>query len=313
MNHFYEFISFLFKALTILICVLTVISVIFAQKKKSQDDWVFECLNEKLHKNQHKIIKKFNWKGLKKEFKKLDILHLPKAFILEFNGDIKASQTNQFREEIDLILSIAKPGDEVMIKIQSPGGAVTGYGLAAAQIERLRHQHIYTNVCIDQVAASGGYLMSAVANKIYAAPFAIIGSIGVIAQLPNLNKWLKKHNIDFEQITAGKFKRTLTVFGENTDEGREKFTQDLELIHQNFKYQVHQYRPQLDIEAVATGEHWLARDAINLGLIDELKTSDDWILERLEKFQLIFLRKATTQTMLEKIIKPASKLYSQYF
>lgn len=313
MEHFYDFMFFFLKAITALICVLILVSNINAQKRRNQDGFWFESLNEKLYKNKLNISKKFNWKDSKKSAKKPKLNHLPKAFILDFQGDIKASQTEQLREEINLILTLAQPGDEVMLKVHSPGGAVTGYGLAAAQLERLRNAHIYVNVCIDQIAASGGYLIAAVANKVYAAPFAIIGSIGVVAQLPNLHKWLKKHNIDFEQITAGKYKRTLTVFGENTPEGREKFTQDLELIHENFKHQVHVYRPQLDLDQVATGEHWLARDALNLGLVDELKTSDDWILERINQFQLIYLKKTQAQTLMEKLTKPMTKLYSQWF
>ena len=277
-----------------------------------QEGWNFACLNDKFYNNKLNIIKKFKWKDLKKAEKKPNLHQLPKAFIIDFQGDIKASQAEQLREEINLILGLAKPGDEVMLKLHSPGGAVTGYGLAASQIERLRNAHIFVNVCIDQMAASGGYLMASVAHKIYAAPFAIIGSIGVVAQLPNLNKWLKKHNIDFEQITAGKYKRTLTVFGENTTEGREKFTQDLELIHENFKHQVHLYRPQLDLEQVATGEHWLARDALNLGLVDELKTSDDWIIDRMNQFQLIYLKKTEPQHFITRLTKPMTKLYHQW-
>jgi serine protease SohB len=199
-----------------------------------------------------------------------------------------------------------------MIKLESPGGAVNGYGLAASQLERIRQHQIQLTVCIDQIAASGGYLMACIAHKIYAAPFAIIGSIGVVAQLPNLNKWLKKHNIDFEQITAGKYKRTLTVFGENTEEGRKKFEQDLEQIHHNFKQQVSNFRPQIQIEEVATGEHWLARDARQLGLVDELMTSDDWILEKTKTHQIIKLHKTKQQGILEKVLKPAANLLSKF-
>lgn len=304
MDFIYNYAGFLLKTVTILISLLILISAIFSQKRKQPNDLIADSLNEKIIETKHKIIKQFKWKHLKKD-PKLDFKKLPKIFVLEFSGDIKASQAQQLRDEITTILTLASPGDEVMIKIDSPGGAVNGYGFAASQLERIRHHQIHLTVCIDQIAASGGYLMACIANKVIASPFAIIGSIGVVAQLPNLHKWLKKHDIDFEQITAGKYKRTLTVFGENTKEGREKFEQDLELIHQGFKQQVSSFRPQINIEEVATGEHWLAKDAYPLGLVDELKTSDDWILEKLHSHQIIYLQKTKTQSLLEKLLKPA--------
>lgn len=311
MDFIYNYAEFLLKTLTILVSLLILVSAIFSQKRKQSNELYADCLNEKINDEKNKFIKQFKWKHLPKPLK-VDLKKLPKVFILEFNGDIKASQTTQLRDEITTILTLAQPGDEVMIKLESPGGAVNGYGLAASQLERIRQHQIQLTVCIDQIAASGGYLMACIAHKIYAAPFAIIGSIGVVAQLPNLNKWLKKHNIDFEQITAGKYKRTLTVFGENTEEGRKKFEQDLEQIHQNFKQQVSNFRPQIQIEEVATGEHWLARDARQLGLVDELMTSDDWILEKTKTHQIIKLHKTKQQGMLEKVLKPAANLLSKF-
>jgi len=305
MEWLYHYGFFLIKTITIVISILIIIGAFFAQAKKTQPEMAIECLNEQLIDEQQEVIKKFKWKHIKKT-KKIKLNDLPKLFILNFNGDIKASQTKQLRDEITRIILLAQPGDEVMVKIESPGGAVNGYGLAASQLERLRHRHIPLSVCIDQMAASGGYLMACIANKIYAAPFAIVGSIGVVAQLPNFNKWLKKHNIDFEQVTAGQYKRTLTMFGENTKEGRKKFTEDLEAIHHNFKDHVLAFRPQIHIEKVATGEHWLAKDAMVLGLVDELKTSDDYILDKVTQFQLIQMTTIKKPGLIEKILKPAA-------
>lgn len=304
-----DFISdigmFFLKTMTILSAVIVIISVIFAQKKQLNETLQISCINDLMHEEKSKIIKKLKWKHLNIKYKKQDLLKKPKLFVLDFYGDIKASQTQQLRNEISLVVSLVQPRDEVMIRLESPGGAVNGYGLAASQIERLRSHNIPTTICIDQVAASGGYLMACIANRVIAAPFAIIGSIGVVSQLPNFNKWLKKHDIDYEQITAGEYKRTLTIFGQNTEEGRKKYAEDLEVIHQHFKEHVSNFRPQLQIEKVATGEHWLAKDGLTLGLVDELKTSDEWLLEQSNRFQIIALKRSKPQSLVDKYFKPA--------
>jgi serine protease SohB len=121
-------------------------------------------------------------------------------------------------------------------------------------------------------------MMACVAEKIIAAPFAVIGSIGVVAQLPNFNRLLKEHNVDFELHTAGEYKRTLTLFGENTAAAREKFREELEDTHALFKTFVNDNRPQLDIAQVATGEHWYGTRALERRLIDNVQTSDDYLL-----------------------------------
>ena len=305
MDFLSNFGLFFFKTITILSSILIILGFIFSQKKRLTESMNVTCLNEMIHEEKQNIIKKLKWKHLDLKFKKQELVKKPKIFIIDFNGDLKASQSQQLRNEITSIVSIAQPGDEVMIRLDSPGGSVNGYGLAASQIERLRQHHLPVTVCIDQVAASGGYLMACIANKILAAPFAIVGSIGVISQIPNFNKWLKKHDIDFEQITAGEYKRTLTIFGENTNEGRKKYAEDLEKIHHHFKQHVGIYRPQLQIEKVATGEHWLASDGLSLGLVDELKTSDEWILEHTNSHQLIHVKKQKVPTIVEKFLKPS--------
>ena len=200
-----------------------------------------------------------------------------RLFVLDFHGDIKASATDNLREEISAVLGVARSGDEVLLKLESGGGMVHSYGLAASQLQRIRDAGIQLTIAVDKVAASGGYMMACVGNRILAAPFAMIGSIGVLAQLPNFHRLLHKANIDFEQLTAGEYKRTLTMFGENTDEDRAKMQEDLEDIHLLFKDFVGSHREQVDIEAVATGEVWFGQRAIERGLVDELQTSDTYV------------------------------------
>lgn len=203
-------------------------------------------------------------------------------FVIDFNGSTKGYEVNALRKKIDAILMIANDQDEVVVNLKSPGGLVNTYGLGASQLQRLRDHNIRITVTVDEVAASGGYLMACVANKIVAAPFSYIGSIGVIAGIPNFRRVLNKYDVDYEQITAGKYKRTLSVLGENTEEGRQKFKEELEAVHKRFQEQVQRFRPQLDMSKVATGEHWLAADALDLGLIDEIGTSEEYIQKRLD-------------------------------
>jgi serine protease SohB len=204
----------------------------------------------------------------------------PNLFVLDFKGDLFATAVRSLREEVSAILAVAGKQDEVVIRLESAGGAVPHYGLAAAQLLRLRDKAIQVTVCIDRIAASGGYLMACVADRIVAAPFAIIGSIGVVAQVPNLHRLLKKHDVDFQEMTAGEFKRTVSVFGEITEKGRKKFQEELEDTHLLFKEFVKAQRPNLDLDKVATGEHWLARRGLDLGLVDQLRTSDEYLVGR---------------------------------
>ncbi|WP_063655886.1 protease SohB [Candidatus Arsenophonus triatominarum] len=214
-------------------------------------------------------------------------LKKPCLFVINFKGSMNAHEVNTLREEITAILSIADNKDEVLLRLESPGGIVHGYGLAASQLNRLREKGLKLIVSVDKVAASGGYMMACVADRIVAAPFAIIGSIGVVAQVPNFHRLLKKKDIDVELHTAGEYKRTLTLLGENTEQGRKKFVQDLNETHQLFKDFVHQKRPALDINAVATGEHWYGIQAKEKGLIDEIGVSDDIIINQIDAREII--------------------------
>lgn len=201
-----------------------------------------------------------------------------RVFVLNFHGDIRAAAVASLREEVTALLTVVKPEDEVVLRLESAGGLVHGYGLAAAQLLRIRERQVRLTVAVDKVAASGGYMMACVADRILAAPFAIVGSIGVVAQLPNFNRLLKKHDIDFEQFTAGEFKRTVTLFGENNEQGRRKFQEEIEDTHELFKTFVRTHRPTVDLEQAATGEHWFGARALETRLVDALRTSDDYLL-----------------------------------
>lgn len=306
-----EFLSqyglFLLKSITIVIAFLLAISGLFAIRHKPKPKLEISSLNEEYDHINALLRKKIRGEKAEKKKKKKQ-LKQPALYVLDFNGDIKASQVDQLRDEISAILSIAKADDEVLIRLDSPGGAVNGYGLAASQLQRIRDKNIPLTVCIDKVAASGGYLMACVANSIVAAPFAIIGSIGVVAQIPNFYRWLKKNNIDVELLTAGEYKRTLTLFAENTDKGRKKFQEDLEKIHTVFRNYVLKNRSQLDIEEVSTGEHWLAKDALDLHLVDKLMTSDEYITEKLSTHKSFKLSITPKVSFIDKLLKPAMRL-----
>ncbi len=224
-----------------------------------------------------------------------------RIFVLDFHGDIRASDVDSLRQEISAIVTVADEGDEVVVRLESGGGVVHGYGLAASQLQRIRERKIPLTVAVDKIAASGGYMMACVADTIIAAPFAIIGSIGVLAQLPNLHRLLKKHDVDFEQLHAGEYKRTLTLFGENTDKAREKMQQELEETHGLFKTFVKSQRPSLDIDRIATGEHWLGSRALELGLVDRLQTSDDYLMAAREDAQLVGLCYAGKKRLVDRL------------
>ena len=212
-----------------------------------------------------------------------------RVFVLDFDGDIRASEVAKLRREITAVLTGATAADEVVVRLESGGGVVTGYGLAASQLDRIRRRGVPLTVCVDKVAASGGYMMACVADRLVAAPFAVLGSIGVVAQIPNFHRLLKELNVDVEILTAGKYKRTLTLFGENTDEGRAKLMQDIERIHVQFKEYVGEHRPDLDIERVSTGEVWSGQDAVDLHLVDELATSDEYLVAAAEEREVLLV------------------------
>lgn len=315
-----EYGVFLAETVTIVIAFLIVIAAVgsaaMKNKKPEQKEMFVEKVNDKLKdvkdalestllsKDQQKAQKK-QQKEAEKQAKKsgaTSSAEKSRVFVLSFDGDIKASDVDCFRESVTAVLQIANPEkDEIVVKLESPGGMVHSYGLAAAQLDRIKKTGIKLTACVDKVAASGGYMMACVADKIVASPFAIMGSIGVVAQLPNFSKVLKKNDIDFEILTAGKYKRTLTVFGENTDEAREKFKADLEDTHELFKSYVSERRPSVDIEKVANGDIWFGTRALDVALVDELKTSDEYVTEACQNSDVFTIQFKEKKQLMDKL------------
>ena len=252
-----------------------------------------------MNKEEKKKLKK-SLKQEKKTNSKTKTKKKP-VYDLNFQGDIEASNVENLKEEISAILQSETKCEEIVLNLESAGGTVIGYGLAAAQLKRIRDAGIKLTACVDKVAASGGYMMACVANKIVSAPFAVIGSIGVVAAIPNFSKILKKLDVDYELHTAGEFKRTITTFGENTDEGREKFKKDLQEIHDLFKEHVTKFRPELDISKVATGEIWEGTKALEVGLVDEISTSDEYLMNFSKKHDVYEIKFETKKKIQDKL------------
>jgi serine protease SohB len=322
-----HYASFLLNTATIVVAIIIVLVTIVALASKNKTQSKHKIVIEKLNKRyQHykqllgeQILSKKALKTQEKQSKKAEKKadsDRSRIFVLRFKGDIKANQVEHLREEITALLTVASAEDEVVVCLESGGGVVHGYGLAASQLQRIRERNIPLTISIDKVAASGGYMMACVGDKIIAAPFAIIGSIGVVMQMPNFNKWLDKHNIEYEQLTAGEYKRTLTLFGKNTDKDREKMQEELEETQILFKDFIRKNRPQVDLDEVATGEHWFATKALEYKLVDELQTSDDYLLKASEKIDIYEIKQQTKKSFLQKVGKSASltldDLWSKY-
>lgn len=326
MEFIYEYGLFLAQAVTLVAAILIVVAGLVSighRQKAEQHEGHIEIrnLNEKYRQIgdsiQHMITDPADLKIRRKADKKEEKAKAKEAkkkrkksvdaspderrkrlYVIDFDGDMKASATDNLREEISSVLPQVQAGDEIMVKLESPGGLVHSYGLAASQLQRIASAKVPLTIAVDKVAASGGYMMACVGDRIIAAPFAVIGSIGVLAQLPNFHRLLQKNNIDFELLTAGEYKRTLTMFGENTDKGREKFVEELEETHELFKEFVGTNRPSLDIAKVATGEIWYGQNALAEGLVDELQTSDAFLQTRLtdwDVYEVKFVHKKNWQ------------------
>lgn len=305
-----EYGLFLAKAVTFLVVVAVILGLIASAGQKSKPQKIkIEHLNEKLdHLKkhlQHAVMTKKQLKQLKKDEKKHSKQESndekDKVYVLNFNGDIKAAQSEQMKDEISALLSLGGGIAEIVVKVESGGGMVHQYGFAASQLERIKQSGIPLTVCVDKVAASGGYMMAVVADKIIAAPFAILGSIGVIAQLPNFNRLLKKNDIDFEVHTAGEYKRTLTLFGENTDKARDKFRDDLADVHTLFKDFVSERRSVVDVTKVANGDVWYGQKALEVNLVDEIQTSDEYLQKRCESADVYLLSSEKKKNVMERL------------
>lgn len=322
---------FLLKAMTIVVAIIfTLLGVLVVstgrdkQKAKLNIKNINDYYTSLKDQLNHEILSKKELKKKIKEEKKLQKEkresqekglepYRRKIFVVDFEGDIKASSVKNLREEVTAIATIATPKDEVLVKINSTGGIVHGYGLAAAQLQRLRTRGIQLTVAIDKVAASGGYMMACVGNTILAAPFAVIGSIGVVAQIPNFHRYLDKHNVDIELLTAGKYKRTLTLLGKNTDRARKKAQEDIEDVHALFKNFIKQNRSIVDIEEIATGEYWHGTHALEKRLVDRLITSDDYLLNASKGADIYEIGYQTRKTWSEKISEKVSIILQACF
>lgn len=330
MEFLLEYGLFLAKSVTVLVVIVVVIAVIFGMNQRQRDteaghievkslndtlDAITHSLksvvlNPELRKKDEKEEKKRSkekQKSLKQESKSGQGPR-SRTFVVDFKGDVQATSVTGLREEITAILSVAEKTDEVLVRLESPGGVVHGYGLAASQLQRVRNREIPLTVAVDKVAASGGYMMASIANKIIAAPFSLLGSIGVIAQLPNFHRLLKNNDVDVEVLTAGEFKRTLTVFGENTEKGREKFVEELEDVHRLFKDLVSRSRPQVNIDEVATGEAWFGIRALERNLVDELKTSDEYIVEQCESRDVFLVKFVQHKNRIDRVFEKVARL-----
>ncbi len=296
-----EYGLFLAQAVTVVVAVGAIALIIAAAARKGQpgDGIQVERLNERFENlvrplqaaalpgKAFKAAMKARRKQRKAARKDAASKPRPRIYVLDFKGDIRASAGRNLREEVSAILGLADKGEQVLLRLENAGGLVHEHGLAASQLARLKQHGLTLTVAVDKVAASGGYMMACIGDRILAAPFAVLGSIGVLAQVPNVNRLLRERGVDVEMFKGGRFKRTVTVLGRNTDEDREKFQQEIDEIHRLFKQFVAEHRPSLDLDKVATGEHWFGRDALALGLCDEIGTSDDWLMSRRDEADLL--------------------------
>lgn len=321
MEFLYEYGLFVAKSVTLVVAFIVVVSTIVGVASKQKQGKgqleivsISEQLKDVTNYAKHVLLDKNALKKLAKEQKKEakakskakdkeqdDSSAKSRLFVIDFKGSMDANEVEHLREEITAILCVANEADEVLVRLESGGGVVHGYGLAASQLQRIKEKGLKLTIAVDKVAASGGYMMACVADKLLASQFAYIGSIGVLAQLPNFNKLLKKNDIEFEQHTAGEFKRTLTIFGENNDEGRAKFKEEIEEIHVLFKDFVQSQRPDMNIDKVATGEYWPGIKAKSLGLVDDITTSDDYILSQYPSREIFSVKYAVKKNVAEKL------------
>ncbi len=321
---------FLLQAITLVLAILIVaaglVAIASRGKEKSKNrikvnkiNEQFDEMREAIHKeiltkDELKQLNKAEKKGKKLKKKQKTANQVKKRlYVLDFHGDIRAAAAEHLRHEVTAILLAATGQDEILVRLESPGGLVNAYGLAASQLKRITDRKIPLTIAVDKVAASGGYMMASVANKIISAPFAIIGSIGVVAQIPNFHKLLKKSNIDFEQITAGEYKRTLTLFGENTDKGREKFQQDVDDTHLLFKNFIKENRPIVNIDETATGEYWYGTKALELKLADELITSDDYLMKAANDADIYHVKHVGKKSLADKFFNKTESRLLQFF
>ncbi len=327
MHTFSQYWVFLAETITVVFAILVIafgLMVLFSKNKSSDRSRIEikklnDCYDDLRDQLQENVLDKKEFKRYIKDEKKREKeaahekTERKRLFVIKFDGDMKASAVTHLREEITAVLTIATPKDEVAVLIETGGGFTHAYGLASSQLQRLRDRHIPLTTIIDKIGASGGYMMACVGNRILAAPFAIVGSIGVVGQLPNFHRWLKKNDIDYELETAGEYKRTLTMLGENTDKAREKFRAEIEDVHVLFKQFVSLHRPQVNIKEIATGEHWFGQRALEKNLVDELTTSDDYLFAQSKIADLYLIRHQSKKSLSERLFSASTQMLSRVF
>ncbi|MEJ2514852.1 MAG: protease SohB [Gammaproteobacteria bacterium] len=302
---------FLAKTATVVVAIAVVLGLVVSVSRKNREPEGLQAKNlgkqlrGAANSLRQAMMPRKQWRSFaraqKKQLKDREHVQRPTLFVLDFKGDLRASASASLRREISAVLEVARPDDEVLVRLENYGGLVHEHGLAASQLARLRDRGIRLTAAVDKVAASGGYLMACVADRIIAAPFAIVGSIGVLAQVPNFRKLLEDRGVHVEQVKAGRYKRTVSMFGEVTDEDRDKLRQELEDVHALFQDMVARYRPRLDMGKVATGEYWHGTRALELGLVDDLCTSDEYLLRASERFDAYAVKWAGRKKITEKI------------
>ena len=318
MEHVIEIGVFLAKTLIFVggaIVVLIAAFQLAGRGRQSRVHLEIEKMNKRYKSYRHaleaQLLQKKEIKALAKSEKKDKTTLERRVFLIDFDGDIRAVAVDHLREEITAALSIARPGDEVVVRVESPGGVVHGYGLAAAQLRRVRDRGIPLTVCIDKVAASGGYMMACVADKILAAPFAIVGSVGVVASITNVHRLLEKHEVDYREVTAGEFKRTVSMFGEITPQGFEKFKDQIQDTHQLFKAFVQVNRPQLDVNHISTGEYWFGSKALELKLVDFLQTSDEYLWQNHYTSEIVRIQHHGRRSLSDRLSEFTAKSFER--
>ncbi|WP_180957242.1 protease SohB, partial [Shewanella sp. 11B5] len=188
MEFLYEYGLFLARAVTIVVAILAVVIFVLAASMKNKSDKgelrltdISDELMQLKHQLKEELLPKKQFKAYEKQVKAAEKaaekqnLTKGKVFVIDFKGSIDANEVSSLRQEVTAIITIADKDDQVLVNVESGGGMVHGYGLASSQLDRLRQANIPLSICVDKVAASGGYMMACVANKVYAAPFAIVG------------------------------------------------------------------------------------------------------------------------------------------
>lgn len=178
---------------------------------------------------------------------------------------VTPSMINSFMDSVEKEDGI----EAVLVEINSPGGTP----VAAQRIaERLHSSTLPVVGLIGDMGASGGYMIAAATNYLIASPMSDVGSIGVTMSYVENSKQNEDSGLTYVQLTTGKFKDSGTPERAITDEEREMFQKDLNLVHNEFVNMVATYRnkPVEDIKKLADGSSMVGVRALENGLVDKL-------------------------------------------